>query len=103
MLAVGVDTDCQEGDIYWTDAAMGVIRRAKLNGTGVETVITGIIFNILFLKLFPWLFFFQVAFEHWSSLYQCQEPTATKNRETYQTTPTTHEHFVLSNITVAIF
>ncbi|BFZ12302.1 hypothetical protein BsWGS_15341 [Bradybaena similaris] len=41
-LAVGVDIDCLEGDIYWTDAAMGVIRRAKLNGTGVEAIVTGL-------------------------------------------------------------
>ncbi|CAG5121406.1 unnamed protein product [Candidula unifasciata] len=41
-LAVGVDIDCQEGDIYWTDAAIGVIRRAKLNGSGVEVIVTGL-------------------------------------------------------------
>uniref|UniRef100_A0A0B7B8A8 Nidogen n=1 Tax=Arion vulgaris TaxID=1028688 RepID=A0A0B7B8A8_9EUPU len=42
MLAVGVDIDCQEGDVYWTDAAMGMIRRAKLNGSNVETIISGL-------------------------------------------------------------
>ncbi|CAL1530382.1 unnamed protein product [Lymnaea stagnalis] len=42
MLAVGVDTDCQDGYLYWTDASMGLIRRSKLNGSDVEVIVSGL-------------------------------------------------------------
>ena len=41
MLAVGVEIDCLQGDIYWTDAAHGVIKRAKSNGSDIENLVNG--------------------------------------------------------------
>ena len=41
MLAVGVEVDCKEGDVYWTDAAKGVIKKSKLDGTDMKNVING--------------------------------------------------------------
>ncbi|GFO27396.1 low-density lipoprotein receptor-related protein 1, partial [Plakobranchus ocellatus] len=41
MLAVGVEIDCQEGDVYWTDAAKGVIKRSKLNGSDMQNIVNG--------------------------------------------------------------
>ncbi|KAK6999593.1 nidogen-2, partial [Biomphalaria glabrata] len=42
MLAVGVDEDCRDGHLYWTDAAHGIIRRSQLNGSNVEVIVTGL-------------------------------------------------------------
>lgn len=42
QLAVAVDTDCQAGHLYWTDAGAGIIRRAFLNGSDVQTLLTGL-------------------------------------------------------------
>ncbi len=36
-----LDIDPAGGKMYWTDAAGGVIRRANLNGSNVETVVSG--------------------------------------------------------------
>ena len=41
MLAVGVEVDCKEGNIYWTDAARGVIKRSKMDGTEKQDVVNG--------------------------------------------------------------
>lgn len=41
MLAVGVEIDCKEGDIYWTDAAKGVIKKSKFNGGEMQNVLNG--------------------------------------------------------------
>lgn len=39
---VGIATDCEEGRIYWTDAASGTIRRAYYNGSFPETFRSGL-------------------------------------------------------------
>ena len=41
QLAVAVDADCAEAEIYWTDAAAGIIRKAQLNGSDSQVVMTG--------------------------------------------------------------
>ncbi|XP_067681271.1 nidogen-like [Haliotis asinina] len=43
QLAVGLDTDCAEGLLYWTDVAGGQIRRAQYDGTDIQTVLTGLV------------------------------------------------------------
>ncbi|XP_048259530.1 nidogen-1-like [Haliotis rufescens] len=43
QLAVGLDTDCSEGFLYWTDVAGGQIRRARYDGTDIQTVLTGLV------------------------------------------------------------
>lgn len=42
QLAVGVATDCLNADLYWTDAARGAILRSRMDGTNVQTIITGL-------------------------------------------------------------
>lgn len=42
QLPVGIDTDCDKGHLYWTDAAKGLIRRSRLDGSEMETVISGL-------------------------------------------------------------
>ncbi|XP_076463392.1 nidogen-1-like [Babylonia areolata] len=42
QLAVAVDMDCVHGEVYWTDAAEGFIRKAAMNGTNSQLVLTGL-------------------------------------------------------------
>jgi len=42
-LMVGVDYDCHNKKIYWTDVISGNIQRSNYNGTGVEVVANGLI------------------------------------------------------------
>ncbi|KAJ8309420.1 hypothetical protein KUTeg_014294 [Tegillarca granosa] len=39
QLVIALDTDCQEGDLYWTDVYHGQIRKSKHDGTGQSQVI----------------------------------------------------------------
>ena len=52
QLAVAVDTDCAEAEIYWTDAAAGIIRKARLNGSDSQVVMTGSLLVSLCVCLF---------------------------------------------------
>lgn len=38
---IGLDTDCQEGDLYWTDVYNGQVRKSKVDGTEQTQVIGG--------------------------------------------------------------
>ena len=42
-LMVGVDYDCHDKKIYWTDVISGNIQRSNYNGTGMEIVANGLI------------------------------------------------------------
>ncbi|KAL8607394.1 hypothetical protein ACOMHN_024419 [Nucella lapillus] len=42
QLAVAVDMDCVHGEVYWTDAAAGIIRKASLNGSDAQDVLSGL-------------------------------------------------------------
>ena len=42
-LMVGVDYDCQDKKVYWTDIISGNIQRANFNGTSVKVVANGLI------------------------------------------------------------
>ncbi|ELT91752.1 hypothetical protein CAPTEDRAFT_173985 [Capitella teleta] len=41
-LAVGIDADCYARYFYWTDVYSGSINRAKLDGSGVESIVDGL-------------------------------------------------------------
>lgn len=41
QLAVGVDVDCQDGWLYWTDAAYGRINRVYQNGSASDVLVEG--------------------------------------------------------------
>lgn len=58
QLAVAVDTDCTEAEIYWTDAAAGIIRKARLNGSDSQVVMTGSLLVSLCVCLLCWFNFF---------------------------------------------
>ena len=38
---VGVDYDCVDQKVYWTEVMEGVIRRAKYDGSEVEVILNG--------------------------------------------------------------
>ena len=38
---VGVDYDCVDQKVYWTEVMKGVIRRAKYDGSEVEVIVNG--------------------------------------------------------------
>ena len=42
QLAVAVDMDCVNAEVYWTDAAAGLIRKVALNGSDSQVILTGI-------------------------------------------------------------
>ncbi|PVD26094.1 hypothetical protein C0Q70_13762 [Pomacea canaliculata] len=42
QLAVGVDVDCQDGWLYWTDAAYGRINRVYQNGSASDVLVEGL-------------------------------------------------------------
>lgn len=37
--AVGIDIDCLNGYVYWTDVAQAKIKRARYNGSDIEVVL----------------------------------------------------------------
>jgi nidogen (entactin) len=39
---MGISSDCQDMEMYWTDAASGSIKKAAINGTGMQTVLRGL-------------------------------------------------------------
>lgn len=41
QLIIDVDTDCVDGDIYWTDVSGGKISKAKLDGSNETVVVSG--------------------------------------------------------------
>ena len=41
-LPIGIALDVGAGKMYWTDRSMGVIQRANLDGSGVETLLSGL-------------------------------------------------------------
>ena len=43
QIPAGLDVDCLNGLVYWSDVAQGVIYKASYNGSGVETVIDGVL------------------------------------------------------------
>jgi nidogen (entactin) len=43
QIPAGLDVDCLQGYVYWSDVAHGVIYRASYNGTISETVIEGVL------------------------------------------------------------
>ncbi len=38
---IGVDTDCYSREMYWTDVAGKSINKARLDGSGYHTVVSG--------------------------------------------------------------
>ena len=43
QIPAGLDVDCLDGLVYWSDVAHGVIYRANYNGSSSQTVIQGIL------------------------------------------------------------
>lgn len=43
QIPVGLDVDCLQGSLYWSDLALKAIRRAPYNGSRSETVIEGLL------------------------------------------------------------
>jgi len=43
QIPAGLDVDCLNGHVYWSDVANGVIYRAPYNGSSTETIIEGVL------------------------------------------------------------
>ena len=41
QLIIDVDTDCEDGELYWTDVYSGKISKSKLDGSEETVVIKG--------------------------------------------------------------
>ena len=41
-LMVGVDYDCKDKKVYWTDVTSGSIQRSNYDGTAMEIVVSGL-------------------------------------------------------------
>lgn len=41
QVASGIDIDCMKGQVYWSDTTNKMIRRAGIDGKGVETLLSG--------------------------------------------------------------
>ena len=39
---VGVDYDCKDKKVYWTDVTSGSIQRSNYDGTAMENVVNGL-------------------------------------------------------------
>ena len=43
QLIIDVDTDCEDGELYWTDVYSGKISKSKMDGSEETVVIKGMV------------------------------------------------------------
>lgn len=43
QLIIDVDTDCEDGELYWTDVYSGKISKSKMDGSEETVIIKGMV------------------------------------------------------------